>query len=534
MNKLRQILKDIIFVSRLTKVSNKKLRILISVFLANLTVFFDILVILSFAALIEGNFEEVNVFAEYILRNLYLLPIVVILRFLFIYLERINIQSLQLSVEENLRAHLMNEVFVKSNYSVADAYFYVNELSRHVSYFFGSLSSSLNYFLQIFIYSSYLLSTSLNTVLYFLAGALLLLIPTRYLLLKGRSYVHMAYENEHKTLETIQKVLDNIYLIKILDTTKNEITDFKFTLRKYYSSVLNNFKFGAINNIMPSFVTVFILSILITFYNFVEFLTLEFIGVMLRLFQTLGNFNNTLNLVFNSHVHLEKLNQLEQNKTLVSEKSLLISNQDSNNGIIIKDVYFKYFGSSNYLFEKLSLKIEKDSHTVITGTNGSGKSTLLGILSGILVPESGKVISYSNKFSYVGATPLIISSSLKENLIYGNNDDIEEQNLIDMVCEFKVFENNEFDLSNQISNKNLSSGQMQKISFIRALLAEPDILILDEATSNLDTQSRKFIHTYLKNLNLTIINSTHNLDETNYDIHYRIEVNENSRVILTR
>ena len=180
----------------------------------------------------------------------------VILRFLFIYVERINIQSLQLNVEENLRAHLMNEVFDKSNYSVADAYFYVNELSRHVSYFFGSLSSSLNYLLQIGIYSAYLLTTNLNTVIYFLIGALLLVLPTRYLLLKGRGYVHLAYENEHKTLETIQKVLENIYLIKILDTTKNEITQFKSTLRKYYSSVLSNFKFGAINNIMPSFATI--------------------------------------------------------------------------------------------------------------------------------------------------------------------------------------------------------------------------------------------------------------------------------------
>ena len=123
MEKLKQIIKDIIFVSRLTNVSNKKLRILFSVFLANLTVFFDILVILSFASLIEGEKEQTNIFANYIIENIYLLPIVVILRFLFIYVERINIQSLQLNVEENLRAHLMNEVFDKSNYSVADAYF---------------------------------------------------------------------------------------------------------------------------------------------------------------------------------------------------------------------------------------------------------------------------------------------------------------------------------------------------------------------------------------------------------------------------
>ena len=161
----------------------------------------------------------------------------------------------------------MEEVFDKNNYSVADAYFYVNELSRHVSYFYGSLASSLNYSLQIIVYSIYLATTSLSAVAYFFLGAIILFFPTKYFLKRGRNYIHEAYLNEHKTLETIQKVLENIYLIKILSTTKREIEDFKKTLRNYYSSVLNNYKFGAVNNITPNFVTIFILSILISFYN---------------------------------------------------------------------------------------------------------------------------------------------------------------------------------------------------------------------------------------------------------------------------
>ena len=71
----------------------------------------------------------------------------------------------------------------------------------------------------------------------------------------------------------------------------------------------------------PNFVTIFILSILIAFYDLAKLISLEFIGVMLRLFQTLGNFNNTLNLVINSHVHLEKLNNLERNKVKIDNSS---------------------------------------------------------------------------------------------------------------------------------------------------------------------------------------------------------------------
>ena len=189
MTKLKQIFSDIIFVSRMTNVNKKKLRILFSVLLANFTVLFDILVILVFAYIIEDSNSEPSIYIKFIIENIYLLPFLVVLRFLFIYVERINIQSLQLQVEENLRTHLMKEVFEKSNYSVADAYFYVNELSRNVSYFYGSIASSLNYFLQILVYSVYLLVTSLNIVSYFLAGAVILFFPTRYFLIKGRGYI---------------------------------------------------------------------------------------------------------------------------------------------------------------------------------------------------------------------------------------------------------------------------------------------------------------------------------------------------------
>ena len=154
--------------SQLTGVDKKKIRILLSVILANLTVFFDIL---SHSRIYQILIDKSNIneafYVKFIADNLFLLPIIVILRFVFVFVERINIQSLQLKVEESLRTHLMSEVFDKSNYSVADAYFYVNELSRHVSYFYGALASSLNYAFQIAIYSIYLLTTSLDIVLYF-------------------------------------------------------------------------------------------------------------------------------------------------------------------------------------------------------------------------------------------------------------------------------------------------------------------------------------------------------------------------------
>ncbi len=530
--RFKNIIRDVVFVSQLTGVNKKKIRILVSVLLANLTVFFDILVILVFANLIDKTNVNEAFYVKFILDNIFLLPVIVVLRFVFVYVERINIQSLQLKVEESLRTHLMNEVFDKSNYSVADAYFYVNELSRHVSYFYGALASSLNYAFQIVIYSIFLLTTSLDVVTYFLIGSLILFFPTRFFLKKGREYIHEAYLNEHKTLETIQKVLENIYLIKILDTTKRETNEFKKTLRKYYSSVLNNYKYGAINNITPNFITIFVLSVLIVFFDFAKFLTLEFIGIMLRLFQTLGNFNNTLNLVFNSHVHLEKLNLLEKNKEKSFNPIFKVNQKlDAETSIELDKISFRYLGSEKYLFQDLNLSLNRSSHTIITGDNGSGKSTLIGIITGILIPENGTIESFSDKFSYVGATPLIIKGSVRDNLLYGNNLVVDDFTILEMIEKYRLFDEEEFGLDDIITNKTLSSGQMQKISFIRALLSKPEILILDESTSNLDYDSKILVNNEIKNSSLTIINSTHSISETSYDYHLHIDVKNETRSI---
>ena len=252
---------------------------------------------------------------------------------------------------------------------------------------------------------------------------------------------------------------------------------------------------------------------------------------MLRLFQTLGNFNNTLNLVINSHVHLGKLNSLERNK-IKPNLNAFITNSDLNNSEAIRaeKVSFKYFGSKDYLFHDLDFILKRNSHTVITGDNGSGKSTLLGLISGILNPNTGKIECFSDRFAYVGATPLIVKGSLRENLLYGNNLVLEDSEILELVKAYKLFiEEQEDVLNKQITNKSLSSGQMQKVSFIRAMLSNPTVLVLDESTSNLDYDSRKLINEQLKKTQLTIINSTHSIEEVDYDHHLHIDILDTKR-----
>ena len=241
-----------------------------------------------------------------------------------------------------------------------------------------------------------------------------------------------------------------------------------------------------------------------------------------------------MNRIINSHVHIDKFYELDKNKLLVDKSNFIYKNKDNSNAIEINNLYFKYFNDNDYIFEDLSLSIEKGKHTILTGPNGSGKSTLLGLISGVLYSETGKVTTYKNNFGYIGAIPLIFTGTLRENLLYGNEKSIEEDKILDLLYEFDVFKEKEgYNLDKIISNKTLSSGQMQKISFIRALLADTEILLLDESTANLDTKSRNLIFDILQKQKITIINSTHDPNNfKNVDNHLKIVIDNDKRKVV--
>ena len=279
----------------------------------------------------------------------------------------------------------------------------------------------------------------------------------------------------------------------------------------------------------------FIISLIFSFYRGINFFTLELIGILLRLFQSFGEINRTIGMVINSQVHLEKLYVVEKNKKSVNKNNYEIKEIDSKSAVIFKNVSFKYIGSEELIFDNLSFKINKNQHTIITGENGSGKSTILGLIAGVYFPIDGKVSSYSDKYGYVGPNPLIIKGTLKDNLIYGSKKEFDDTILENFVFEFQLFkESKENILDTKVSNKDLSSGQMQKISLIRALVLEPEILILDEAFSNLDTNSRELISKKLNQKKITIINSTHSVMELNYDNHLSIEISKGQRKLVER
>ena len=123
--------------------------------------------------------------------------------------------------------------------------------------------------------------------------------------------------------------------------------------------------------------------------------------------------------------------------------------------------------------------------------------------------------------------------TLRDNLMYGNKNHKSDEEIVEMIHKFNLFEDKvKINLDKKVDNKSLSSGQMQKIAFMRVLLSDAEVLFLDESTSNLDEETKELIFNLLLNSTLTIINSTHDIDSfKNYTSHYKIELSKGERLL---
>ena len=349
---------------------------------------FDLLIIVVFSRILGEEITSDNKIITYVLDNLYLLPLIIVLRFISIYVEKTNIQLLVLQIMENLKDYIIKEVYKKGNFSIADDELllndpfrtYLNILWKHsTGYKQLDTAGGLFNFLDIFRPKD----------IAFILGGIILIFPTKYFLSLGRKYMHETYMVAQEIMRNMQKVIDNIFLIKILKTSEKEFTEYKRNLGGFTKAQYHNVKFGIINSLVPNFAALFILSILVAFFNVAKVISLEFLGVTLRLVQTLGNVNLSLNHVVNTQVHIEKFNDLEKEIPFIREYYSIQENLEDN-AVKLENITFKYFNSDVDIFSNSNLEIKKNKHTVITGPNGSGKSTLLGLIAGIFIQRMAK------------------------------------------------------------------------------------------------------------------------------------------------
>jgi len=183
--------------------------------------------------------------------------------------------------------------------------------------------------------------------------------------------------------------------------------------------------------------------------------------------------------------------------------------------VVMENVGFAYDSRKEVLHD-VSFQSEPGTVTALVGPSGAGKSTIIGLIAAFYVPSSGRVLvdavdlstvklgSYRTQLGVVLQETFLFDGTIRDNVAFGRPNASEEEILaacrIARVDEFAETFENKYDTVVGERGVKLSGGQKQRVSIARAILADPRILILDEATSSLDSESEALIQEGLRYL----------------------------------
>lgn len=161
------------------------------------------------------------------------------------------------------------------------------------------------------------------------------------------------------------------------------------------------------------------------------------------------------------------------------------------------------------VFQNFNLKVKKGDTIALVGETGSGKSTLVNLLCRFYEPSSGEILIdgrdyrersllwLQSNIGYVLQSPHLFSGNIRDNIIYGKLNATEEQieNAAKLVNAHSFISKLEKGYDSEVGEGggNLSTGEKQLISFARAIVADPALFVLDEATSSIDTETERMI-----------------------------------------
>jgi ABC-type bacteriocin/lantibiotic exporter with double-glycine peptidase domain len=403
----------------------------------------------------------------------------------------------------------------------------------------GLLSAILFFDFKIIIMIVIILSIYL--IIYYLKFSKILLNQGKY---------HAIYNKSN--LNLLNEFYSSIIEIKILLKEKFFFKLFNKNIWKLETANIYPRIIAALTK--PLFETIslfFILGILV-YYTYLgnkfEDVLLIITFISLSLIRMLPSFTSLFNNLNSLRFHKPSVEILI---SIISENNCIDNkriNLNFDEEIELKNISFTHKNSKSANLTDINFKISKNDKIGLIGKTGSGKTTLVNIVSGILNFNSGSILVnkkillnsndsfYWNNFFYFRQDSFLLGESLKKNVAFGVDDSEINDNkvvnalklvgLYDDVLKNSSLRNNE-ELFN--TKLNLSGGQKQLVNLARLVYANPNFIILDEATSNLDYKSEQSFFNVIKNLNVTTLIVAHRVKTLEFC--NKIILMENGKII---
>lgn len=425
--------------------------------------------------------------------------------------------DLQYSIQSKIYENILSFSFSCINrYKIGELATYMKSPIEFVRPFLESLNNLILSALLVIVSFIVMIKISFSLTVFSMSIFILSALLQKYIIKKSHIISKVLYRSIEKFSNQSVQCLSGLRIIHLYNFQKIAFNKMALTLRKFskFSKKLILFN-AAINSINEIVGIVLICSCLIVGYwlvsenyNFVLPALLGFVTVAYRLSGKVSILMASLNQI---SILIGCLNQIKvilnlNDKEFVTEKERKIN---FSKFISINDLEFHYPNNSKLIFKSFSCDIPKGATIAIIGESGAGKSTLLDLLTGLYHPTKGQIkidgfdlnesdlVSWREKIGVVSQDTYIFNDSIEENIRFGKPDATEEEiieatkmaNAHHFICHLS----HGYHTVVGERGYRLSGGERQRIALARALIRNPEILILDEATSNLDTNSEQII-----------------------------------------
>ena len=366
----------------------------------------------------------------------------------------------------------------------------------------------------------------------------ILLLPLRLLDKKLKELGLRLVKESADSNKTLLLGLQNNFFLKLYNLLDIELTKEKATLKNYEDCFKKHHIVSSLKNAVPMFGGLLIVAgiawLSIFYTHLPKMKLLSFFYIFIRLSQSMGLMAHTIaNMrlhwegfrnLYEWHINLKKLKARTLRKKAQNKISKMdLKNVWSNENISIYAECLSFgYNKKKRLFKDLSFNLNKGDVFLIRGPSGTGKSTLIKLITGLDKPCDGSISINGHSTSslltilrdhiaYVGPEPYLVPGTVKENLVYGQNviDNHEDEDMWEALKK-AMLKNTIKGLPNALEEElneqtQLSTGEKQRISIARAFLKKPKILILDEATANLDIPTEKRIIEQLDQMSKDLI-----------------------------
>ena len=519
---------------------------LIASFLELLGLGFVILILNSFLGLDSGFLEFINnytksffqislEFSQFILIVIILFTLKLLVLVFVAWLESDFLAHFREKISNNLYYNFLNRDV--KNLLRKNSAEYIRNFTEEILASVRFISSYLRIILDSILIITFIIFlmyfNPLITAIVYIFFSLLGFIYYSLVKNKLTNWANISLENRKKKIQFISESFSAIKSIKILSRETFFFNIFKNQI-KSISKI--QFKVAFLGELPKNFFEyiLFVSIILLFFYlieneysneSIIQLLSVYTLAAF-RLVPLLNRFLGHMQKFKHSYPSINKL--ILENSQKIIQKKIKIKKINFNKNINLNIKKFTFNNNTDYLFKNVNIEIKKYSQVGIIGESGSGKSTIIDILCGFQKNKYSKLIidgtdifktknleNWHNSIGYVPQNIIILNQSLRENILFGADknyfDDYILKNLIKKVDLEKFFQKSKYGFSQILKQdgQNISGGEKQRIGIARALINNPDLIILDEATSGLDTETEDKVLDTIKKMNKTSIIVSH-------------------------